>query len=366
RRPHAAPLPPICRLDALFTPEYDRPRSGWGMHLAGTGRTLTRPFPRKKDFQGRKPITRTADGQGYLASRFTLMILRRRGADVLVRAPAKVNLFLEVLRRRADGYHELATLMTAVSLYDTLWLRNDPSGSVLLQCDRPDLSAGPDNLVCRAAELLRRRAGRDLGADIRLWKRIPMQAGLGGGSSDAAAALAGLNALWRLGLTAAELAGLGAELGSDVTFFFAAPAAWCTGRGEKVERIALGRPLHFVLVSPSVGLSTAEVFGNVTSPGDPLTGEEVRRAAEAGNVEEIGRRLHNRLQASAEQLRPETAEWRERLADLKPAGTLMTGSGSTIFALCRSPEEAWRVARGLDAFREEGGGPRVHIVRSCV
>ncbi len=102
------------------------------------------------------------------------MILRRRGADVLVRAPAKVNLFLEVLRRRDDGYHELATLMTAVSVYDTLRFRDDPSGSVRLRCDRPDLSAGPDNLICRAAELLRRRAGRDLGADVRLWKRIPM------------------------------------------------------------------------------------------------------------------------------------------------------------------------------------------------
>ncbi len=250
------------------------------------------------------------------------MILQRRGADVLVRAPAKVNLFLEVLRRRADGYHELATLMTAVSLYDTLRFRDDPSGSIRLRCDRPDLSAGPDNLVCRAAELLRRRTGRGLGADMRLWKRIPMQAGLGGGSSDAAAALAGLNALWRLGLSRAELAGLGSELGSDVAFFFAAPAAWCMGRGEKVEPLALGRPLDFVLVSPPVGLSTAEVFANVTPPADPLTGAEVRRAAEAGDVEELGRRLHNRLEEPAERLRPEVAAWRERLAVLGPAGQL--------------------------------------------
>jgi 4-diphosphocytidyl-2-C-methyl-D-erythritol kinase len=297
------------------------------------------------------------------------MILWRGGADVLVRAPAKVNLFLEVLGRRADGYHELATLMTAVSLYDTLRLRDDPSGEVRLHCDRPDLSVGPANLVSRAAELLRRRAGRNLGVDIRLWKRIPMQAGLGGGSSDAAATLAGLNALWRLGLTGAELAGLGADLGSDVPFFFAAPAAWCTGRGEKVESAALGRPLDFVLVSPSVGLSTAEVFGSVAVPAEsprPLSGDDARRAAESGDVEELGRRLHNRLQAPAERLQPEVAEWRERLAALGPAGCLMTGSGTSVFALCRSPEEALRVARGLDAFREEGGGPRIHIVRSCV
>src|SRR5438309_7107934 len=108
------------------------------------------------------------------------MILRRSGAGVLVRAPAKVNLYLEVLGRRPDGYHELATLMTAVSLYDTLLFEDDPSGSIRLRCDRPDLSVGPDNLICRAAELLKRRAGRDLGAVIHLWKRIPMAAGLGG------------------------------------------------------------------------------------------------------------------------------------------------------------------------------------------
>src|SRR5262249_45075812 len=158
-----------------------------------------------------------------------------------------------------------------------LALRDDPSGAVRLRCDRPDLSAGPDNLVCRAADLLRRRTGSARGADIRLWKRIPMGAGLGGGSSDAAAALAGLNRLWRLGLSAADLAALGAELGSDVPFFSAAPAAWCTGRGERVEPLPLGRPLDFVLASPPEGLSTAEVFRQVAPPAQPLSGEEARR-----------------------------------------------------------------------------------------
>ncbi len=284
---------------------------------------------------------------------------------MLVRAPAKVNLFLEVLQRRPDGYHELATLMTAVSLYDTLLFGEDPSGSIRLQSDRPDLSVGPENLICRAAELLRRRTGRDLGADVRLWKRIPMAAGLGGGSSDAAAALVGLNALWRLGLNQAELGSLGAELGSDVPFFLAGPAAWCTGRGEKVEAVALSRPFDFVLVSPPAGLSTAEVFRNVAVPPEPVSGAEVRRAAEAGGVVELGRCLHNRLQAPAEKLCPIVGELRGKLTALGPAGSLMTGSGSTVYALCRSPEEALSVARGLDVFTEEGAGPRVHIVQSC-
>jgi 4-diphosphocytidyl-2-C-methyl-D-erythritol kinase len=294
------------------------------------------------------------------------MLIARSGPAVVVHAPAKVNLFLEVLGRRPDGYHELATLMAAVSLYDTLEFTEAPPGPVRLRSDHPSLSVEPDNLVCRAAELLRRRAGRDLGAGVRLWKRIPLAAGLAGGSSDAAATLAGLNRLWRLGLDRGELAALGAELGSDVPFFFATPAAWCTGRGERVEPLALGRPLDFVLACPPVGLATADVFRNVTVPAEPVDGEAVRRAVAEGNVEELGRRLHNRLQAAAERLCPAVADLHRRLADLQPAGVLMSGSGTTVFALCRDAAEARRIDRGLQPAQEGPGGTRTHSVRSCV
>jgi 4-diphosphocytidyl-2-C-methyl-D-erythritol kinase len=293
------------------------------------------------------------------------MLTRRRGDAVLVRAPAKVNVFLEVLARRADGYHDLATLLVAVSLYDTLEFKEEPSGTVRLRCDHPSLSTGPDNLVTRAAELLRRRAGHRGGADIRLWKRIPLQAGLAGGSSDAAATLAGLNRLWRLGLTGSALAELGAELGSDVPFFFSAPAAWCTGRGERVEPAALGRPLDFVLALPPQGLSTAEVFRHVDVPAEPLAGDDVREALRAGDVETLGRRLHNRLGPAAERLCPAVAGLRRRLAGLGPAGERMSGSGTAVFALCRGPLEALRIARALRPAREEPGGVRVSVVRSC-
>jgi 4-diphosphocytidyl-2-C-methyl-D-erythritol kinase len=293
------------------------------------------------------------------------MLIRRSEAGVLVRAPAKVNLFLEVLRRRADGYHELTTLMLAVSLYDTLEFVERPEDSVSLSCDLDTLSTGPDNLVCRAAELLRQRSGCRRGVSIRLWKRIPMAAGLAGGSSDAAATLAGLNRLWGLGLAPAELSALGAELGSDVSFFFATPAAWCTGRGEQVNPLAPGRPLDLVLVSPPVGLSTARVFGGLTVPDQPLDGVAVRQALASGDVEELGRRLHNRLQPAAERLCPEVGDLCRRLAELRPAGQLMTGSGSTVFALCRDAAEALRIARELRPLREERDGSRVTVVRSC-
>jgi 4-diphosphocytidyl-2-C-methyl-D-erythritol kinase len=293
------------------------------------------------------------------------MLMRRSASAVRVWTPAKVNLFLEVLARRPDGYHELATLMTAVSLYDTLEFKEEPTGATALHCDHPSLSTGPDNLICRAVELVRRHSGRSDGVDIRLWKRIPMMAGLAGGSSDAAATLAGLNRLWRLGWDRRRLAELGAELGSDVAFFFAGPAAWCTGRGERIEPLRLGRPLDFVLVSPPVGLSTAEVFRSGVVPDETVPGEAVRRAAEAGDVSELGRLLHNRLQPAAERLCPAVSGLLARLAGLGPAGQLMTGSGSTVFALCRGPAEALTVARALISARDALGGARVCIVRSC-
>ncbi len=280
-------------------------------------------------------------------------------------APAKVNLFLEVLGRRPDGYHDLATLMVAVGLFDSVQLRESPSGQVRLECDLPGLSTGPDNLVCRAAELLRARFGVACGVDVRLSKRIPLQAGLAGGSSDAAATLAGLNALWRLGLDAVQLGKLGAELGSDVTFFFFGPAAWCTGRGEIVEPLKPGGPLDLVLACPPVGLSTASVFQALRLAGPVVDGAAVRQAFAAGDPAALGRCLHNRLQAPAEQLCPAVSRLRQRLEALAPAGVLMSGSGSTVFALAHDAADALRMARALQDVREDGEQARVFVVRSC-
>jgi 4-diphosphocytidyl-2-C-methyl-D-erythritol kinase len=292
------------------------------------------------------------------------MLVERAADAVRVWAPAKVNLFLEVLGKRPDGYHDIATLMVAVGLYDVL-VFTERSGDVELRCDSPDLSTGPDNLVCRAAELLRRHTRCGRGALIELHKRIPMAAGLAGGSSDAAATLAGLNRLWKLGLPRQELAALSARLGSDMAFFFANGAAWAEGRGERVTPLTLNRPLWFVLVSPPAGLSTAEVYRGVTVPDVPRTGEEIRRALETGSAEEVGRHLHNRLQPAAERLCPAVAEIQRRLTALNPAGALMSGSGSSLFALCRDRTEALRLVRAL---RGDPGGPKIaHVnpIRSC-
>lgn len=310
------------------------------------------------------------------------MTRERRPAALALQAPAKVNLFLEVLGKRPDGYHDLETLLVAVDLVDTLEFWPDESGALTLTCDAPGLTTGPDNLVLRAADRLKRHANYPGGAAIHLAKRIPMQAGLGGGSSDAAATLKGLNRVWSLGVADAELARLGAEIGSDVAFFFAPGAAWCMGRGEKVEPMTPGRPLDLVLVSPGVGLATADVFRRVTVPEAPVPGDAMRAAVGRGDVDEIGRRLHNRLQAPAEAVCPEVRAIRHALAAAGPAGCLMSGSGTTVFALCRDRSDAVRVARttGADVFDpapHDGTqghpttGPgrtgwNIRVVRSCV
>jgi 4-diphosphocytidyl-2-C-methyl-D-erythritol kinase len=292
------------------------------------------------------------------------MLLERFADDVVVWAPAKVNLHLELLGKRPDAFHELETLMVAVSLYDTLVFQDDPSGRLSLRCQRAELTTGPDNLVLRAAELLRATTGCQRGARIRLVKRIPLAAGLAGGSTDAAAALAGLNQLWHLGLPEERLLELSGRLGSDVAFFFHAPAAWCTGRGEVVTPVALGKKLWLVLACPPFGLATKDVYGQVKVPAVPQSGDDIRKALSAGDVEQVGRLLHNRLQEAAQKVRPEIADYQRRLEALNPAGARMSGSGSTLFALGRNRRDAVRIAHELRHGLDKRLALSVYLVRS--
>src|SRR4051812_16244259 len=171
------------------------------------------------------------------------MIVRSIAGGVEVLAPAKLNLFLEVLGRRPDGYHEIETLMVTVDLYDALTVTELDSEGIILECDDPTLPTGKENLVVKAAERLKAAASCPRGARIGLKKAIPAQAGLAGGSSDAAATLVALDQVWDLRMPAPALYAVAAEIGSDVAFFLHGPSAICRGRGEQVEALATGRPL---------------------------------------------------------------------------------------------------------------------------
>jgi 4-diphosphocytidyl-2-C-methyl-D-erythritol kinase len=285
---------------------------------------------------------------------------------VVVAAPAKLNLFLEVLRKRPDGYHDLESLLVAVDLFDTLEVRVAPRGLISLTCDPPGLSTGPDNLVVKAATVLRDRVKRpELGAEIRLTKRIPMQAGLGGGSSDAAIALVALNEIWKLAQTREELRAMGAAIGSDVPFFLTPPAAWCTGRGEVVSAEPAGRVFDFVLVCPPVGLATADVYRALAVPAAPVPGDSLRAAVRSGDPQAVGRAVFNRLEGPALGLAPVVKRTRDRLAALSACGAGMSGSGSAVFAVCRSREEAINLAATFRGGRAAGEPESsVFVVRS--
>jgi len=277
------------------------------------------------------------------------MIVEAAGSGFEVLAPAKLNLFLEILGRRDDGYHDLESLMVTVDLFDRLSFADDPSGRITLRTDDPALTTGPDNLVVRAAERLKGATGCTRGARIELRKAIPMQAGLAGGSSDAAATLAGLDRLWGLETPAGRLDELAAGLGSDVTFFRHAPCAVCRGRGERVEPRRLKRPLHLVLACPRVGVSTAEVYRRLIPPPSPRPIEAFLEALDAGDTPALGRELFNRLQPVAESLEPSLGRVRDAMADLGPPldGHLMSGSGSAYFGLARDRDAAEDAARRL-------------------
>ena len=290
------------------------------------------------------------------------MHVRSTGAGLEILAPAKLNLFLEVLDKRSDGFHEIETLMYPVALYDTLVFHDDPGGqSLRLTCQRASLSPAPgegtsdtlpdgaDNLVVRAVELVRQRHGVTRGARLRLFKRIPLAAGLAGGSSDAAAALLAANRVWRLGLSRAELAALAAELGSDIPFFLHGGPAVCRGRGEIIERAEGLGSLHFVVARPPVGLSTADVYRACRPSAKPSRVAGLIDALRRGSLASAGGSLHNALQAAAETLSPWISRLSREFGQLDFLGHRMSGSGTSYFGLCRHARHARRLAACLRA-----------------
>ncbi|CAN5729928.1 4-(cytidine 5'-diphospho)-2-C-methyl-D-erythritol kinase [soil metagenome] len=296
------------------------------------------------------------------------MNVRPIAGGVEVLAPAKLNLFLEILSRRPDGYHEIETLMVAIDLHDRLSFADEPSGSITLRCDDATLPTGPENLVVRAAERLRAdanasgRSNRPLGATIELRKSIPAEAGLAGGSSDAAATLTALDHLWDLRTPAGRLDELAGEIGSDVTFFRHAPAALCRGRGERVQALRMPGAYHFVLVCPPTGVRTADVYANLTPPEEPRGLDPVLDAFHSGDPARLGPLLFNRLQPVAERIHPALGRVRTALEDLGPSldGHLLSGSGAAYFGLARDGDAAQQAARRLDSL----GLVRVRVATS--
>ena len=258
-----------------------------------------------------------------------------------LQARAKINWSLDIIGQREDGYHLMDMLMQPVTLADTITLT--PSSGLLLHTEGfPRLRADDRHLAMRAARLLQQHTGCSLGAEITVFKRIPVGAGLGGGSADAAAVLWGLNQMWQTGLSLPELEALGLQLGADVPFCLRGGLTRTRGIGELMENLPCGRYYSLVILQPCRGLSTKDVFSAFHDSPDlvhPRT-QEAAAALESGDLASLRRSLGNVLQPVSARLRPEIGQAIQRLKDLGADIALMTGSGSAVFGVFRTPARA--------------------------
>ena len=278
----------------------------------------------------------------------------------VIHAPAKLNLGLRVIGRRADGFHELETTFVAVDLYDELHVRRTSRRGLGLTCDCDDsassLDLGESNLIIRAFRLVERASGVTLGLDCRLVKRIPIAAGLGGGSADAAAALVAADRLCGLATPPERMADRAAQLGSDVPFFLGPPVARGTGRGEVLTAATVFSDWWAVLISPCITLSTAEVYAALDLTSLAPTAH-VLPCADGDSFWAAVGRIQNDLESVVVRRVPEISYWREQLIGVGARGVSVSGSGPTVFGVFAAPPDPAAMAR----WRTQGA--RVFVVR---
>jgi 4-diphosphocytidyl-2-C-methyl-D-erythritol kinase len=286
--------------------------------------------------------------------------------SLTVHAPAKINLILRILDRRADGYHNLWSLMHTVALEDILRITATPGRrEIRLACDMEGLSTNHTNLVYKAASAVLEQAQVPVGAEIELRKRIPTGAGLGGGSSDAAATILGLNQLLKLGWSAAKMRDVGQALGSDVAFFLFAPSAIVSGRGETVRQVTVEGGRWIVLVKPEFGVETKWAYQELAA-----TRTEVRPlSADHLEIDRRDRLTWREVSAAAENdfekpvfaKHPLLQQIRRSLLELGAEFALLSGSGATVFGLFEDEPTARRAADRV----AEGSELKVFVVPTC-
>lgn len=322
------------------------------------------------------------------------MHLKMNQDGVLVLAPAKINLHLEILQKRSDGYHEIETIMHSVSLYDTIQVYGRDDGNVTLELHTPAeranegnlmdlvshqidpaqidpawlIPADSSNLVVRGLLRLRELLGISSGAHVRLTKTIPAAAGLGGGSSDTAAALTAASLIWLGRFDRAAVETVASQIGSDLSFFLGSATsegsglALCRGRGEQVTSLPLNGVMHGVIAHPPAGCSTADVYRKCRVPESPRSPEKLVGALAAGKFDELPHLVCNRLEEAASQVTPWVSRLRNWMEESSAWVHQLSGSGSARFAICRDEAEAIQLAQSLQAC----GLSRVHVWQSCM
>ncbi|MEF3306540.1 4-(cytidine 5'-diphospho)-2-C-methyl-D-erythritol kinase [Paenibacillus sp. GYB003] len=276
------------------------------------------------------------------------------------KAPAKINLLLDVLRKRDDGYHEVEMIMTMIDLADRLEMQELPRDTIIISSQAGYIPLDEKNLAFQAARLIKERYDVRSGVYIHLNKRIPVAAGLAGGSSDAAAALRGLNRLWKLGISTEELQKLGAELGSDVPFCVTGGTAIARGRGEKLEPIEAPPQCWVVLAKPPIHVSTQEIYGRLQAGAierHPSTADMLRAIREK-RFADMCRAMGNVLEDVTIRHYPEVKQIKDLMLRLGADGAMMSGSGPTVFGLVQKQSKVARIYNGLRGFCKD-----VYVVR---
>lgn len=282
--------------------------------------------------------------------------------EIIEKAPAKINLGLDVLyKRESDGYHQLEMVMSSVDLADRLTLEEIPEDKILIETNKAFLPIDKRNNVYQAAAMLKERYGITQGLKIAIEKRIPVAAGLGGGSSDCAAALRGMNRLWDLNLSMEELIEIGVEIGTDVPYCLHGTTSFIAGKGEIVQPLLPMPQCWVVLVKPRISVSTRKIFQQVQDV-ESLSHPDMAELSQAilgQDYERMLRYMGNSLEDVTIPKYPVVQQIKDRMIKYGADIALMSGSGPTVFALCKQHSRAQRIYNGLKGFCEE-----VYLVRT--
>ncbi|MGG0412461.1 4-(cytidine 5'-diphospho)-2-C-methyl-D-erythritol kinase [Peribacillus simplex] len=273
---------------------------------------------------------------------------------LMEKAPAKINLALDVLFKRPDGYHEVEMIMTTVDLADRIELKEITGNHIQILSHNRFVPDDHRNLAYQAAFILKERFGINKGVSITIEKNIPVAAGLAGGSSDAAATLRGLNRLWKLGLSMDELAEIGAEIGSDVSFCVYGGTALARGRGEKITHLPAPPKCWVILAKPTIGVSTADIYKRLqTSKMEHPDVPGMISAIMENNYHDVCKGLGNVLEQVTLQLYPEVANIKDQMKTFGADSVLMSGSGPTVFGLVEHDSRMQRIYNGLRGFCDQ-------------
>lgn len=260
-----------------------------------------------------------------------------------LKSPAKLNLFLKVNKKRPDGYHDLTTLFERIDLCDDITLTLNKNGTIGISCSHPDVPSDSRNLVYKTAKILKDSLAVKSGVNIKIIKRVPVAAGLGGGSSNAATVLLGLNRLWRLKLSLKKMVEIAQKIGSDVPFFLY-DASWAIGteRGDRIKKLSLPVKLWHVLVVAELKVYTSEIFGalnlKLTKPSTDVN--ILRCALKKNDLPRISHLLLNDLETAIVQSHPNLLKIKEELENLGAVGVSFSGSGPAVFGLVESRQKA--------------------------